>query len=104
MLQPFCANPIARILRRIPRHAAELDELPAQVNVNLPQDFFSGFLRELRQGKLKIAHPHAPQPPEAPVNPERDAAGKNARYATRQAAQAAGNGYNQPILDVFTHE
>jgi hypothetical protein len=104
MFQPFRPNPFARILGRIPRHAAELDKLPAQVNVNPPQNSFSGFLRELRQSKLKIAHPYASQSPEAPIDPERNATGKNARDATRQAAQAARDGYNQPILEVFTHE
>jgi hypothetical protein len=104
MFQPFRPDPVARILGRIPRHAAELDELPAQVNVNPPQNFSPGFGREFREGQQKIAHPHAPQPPKAPINPERNAAGKNARNATRHAAQAARNGYNQPILEVFTHE
>jgi hypothetical protein len=104
MFQPLCADPVARILGRIPRHAAELDKLPAQVNVNPPQNSLSGFLRELWQGKLKIPHACASQSPEAPIDPERNATGKNARDATWQAAQAARDGYNQPILEVFTHE
>jgi hypothetical protein len=104
MFQPFRPNPVASILGRIPRHAAELDELPAQMNVNPPQNSFPGFGREFRKSKLKIPHAYASQSPEAPIDPERNATGKNARDATRQAAQAARDGYNQPILEVFTHE
>jgi hypothetical protein len=73
------------------------------MNVDAPQNSFSGFLRELRQGKLKIPHAHTPQPPEAPINPERNAAGDEARDAAGHAPQAVRNGYNDPILEVFPH-
>ena len=71
------------------------------MDVDAPQNSFSGFGRELRQGHLEIAHAHAPQPAKAPVDRKGKQPEKNARHAARHAAQAARNGYNQPILEVF---
>src|ERR1039458_10034269 len=89
VLQPLGPYPVARIFGRVARHAAELDKLPAQVNIHAPQNSFSGFEGEFRQGKLKIAQAHTPQPPETPINPERNAAGEEARNAAGHAPQAA---------------
>jgi hypothetical protein len=74
------------------------------VNIHAPQNSSSGFERELREGHLKIAQSHAPKPAKAPVNSKGNAAREEARNATRHAAQAARNGYNQPILEAFQHE
>ena len=47
VFQALGAHPVAGVLRGVAGHAAELDELPAEMDVDAPQDFFSGFGGEL---------------------------------------------------------
>jgi len=72
------------------------------MNVNALENFFSRFGRELRHGKLQIAHADAAQPGEAPVD------GKARQPASRRAnprgmRQTAGYGSNQPVFQSFLH-
>ena len=76
VFQTLGAHPVARVLGGVARHAAELDELPAQMDIDALENFFPGLEREFGEGQLKIAHAHAPQPAEAPVNGKGKAAGE----------------------------
>ena len=80
VLQPLGAHPVTRCFARVALHAAELDQLPAKVDVYLRRISFLAWARELRRRHLQIAHTHPTQPPKTPID------GKGERAAKRRAA------------------
>ena len=103
VIEAFGAHPVAGVLGGVARHAAELDELPAQMNVDVLENFFPGLGGEFGERQLEIAHADAAQAAEAPVDGKGEAGRPAGAPAARHAAQTAGYGPNQPVLQSFLH-
>src|SRR6202034_1410170 len=78
MLQTFSANPVAGVGFRVAMHAAELDQLPAEMAIDAAQNLRFFLCGDFREGQFQVALTHAPQPAIAAVDHQDKQAGSKA--------------------------
>ena len=88
---------------RVAGHAAELDQLPAEMAENPAQDSVALRGREARQGEFQIALAHPAQASERPVDGEREHAAQPTRQHPRHPPQGARHSQNEPKLEFLPH-
>ena len=103
VVEAFSANPAAGVGGGVAGHAAELDQLPAEMAVDAFEEFCSFSGRDIGECQFQIALANSAQAAEGGVDQEGKGAGEKARKAARQQAQGAGDCCHQAELQAFTN-
>ena len=104
VLKAFSAHPVAGVFRRVTRHAAELDQLPAEVKIDAAKNLLPGIHGELGESHLEVAHADTTQTAKEPIDHEGEAPRPETGQAARHASQHARYGHYEPIFQSFLHD
>ena len=103
MLDALCADPATGVLGRIAGHAAEFDELPAQVAEEAAEDSLPCLGGKLGKRQLKVAPTDSVQAQQREIRRCGDEAHHDTGDRSRQAAEQARHRCYQPVFDPLPH-